>query len=74
MRMKKLLPMILTLSVGVLVITGSLRAEVTATQVRDAIARAVDDLKGRQTKPAGSWGDVPGQPGGLTALATLALR
>ena len=71
--MKKLLPMILTLSVGVLVIAGSLRAEVTATQVRDAIARAVEDLKGRQTKPAGSWGDVPGQPGGLTALATLAL-
>ncbi|MFM8253356.1 MAG: DUF4159 domain-containing protein [Planctomycetota bacterium] len=61
------------MSVGVLAITESLRAEVTATQVRDAISRAVEDLKGRQTKPAGSWGELGSQAGGLTGLVTLAL-
>ena len=49
------------------------RAEVTAQQVRDALNSAVAFLKDRQNQVDGSWGDPPGQPGGLTSLVTLAL-
>ncbi len=49
------------------------RADVTAAQVRDAIDRAKAYLI-RQQQPDGSWRpDYERQPGGVTALCTLAL-
>ena len=49
------------------------RAEVTAEQVREAIAGGIKFLKSQQSKTKGSWPDSPGLPGGVTSLATLAL-
>jgi len=48
------------------------KGELTAVQVREAINKAVKYLKQQQTKN-GSWSDWVGQPGGVTALCTLAL-
>ena len=53
-------------------IVGPLRAEITAEQVRKAIDRGVGYLKGQQ-RPDGSWADMLGMPGGISALCTLAL-
>jgi len=50
----------------------TLRAEVTAEQVRVAIDRSVAYLK-RQQRADGSWSALPLYPGGVTALCTLAL-
>jgi hypothetical protein len=47
--------------------------EVTADEVRTAIRRGVEYLKSQQDKVNGSWPEHPGQPGGMTALCTLAL-
>ncbi|NQT12985.1 MAG: DUF4159 domain-containing protein, partial [Planctomycetes bacterium] len=47
-------------------------AEVTGDQVRVAIERSSAYLK-RQQRPDGSWPDWPNNPGGVTALAALAL-
>ena len=52
-------------------IVGTLRAEVTAKQVRQAIDRGVQYLKSQQ-RVDGSWIEM-WQPGGITALCTLAL-
>jgi hypothetical protein len=49
------------------------RGEVTAEQVRQAIQMGVNFLKSQQDKVEGSWPEHAGQPGGLTALCTLAL-
>jgi hypothetical protein len=56
-----------------LAVASPVRAEVTAEQVRDAIRRGANYLKGQQSKNKGGWSEVPGQPGGLSALCTLAL-
>lgn len=53
-------------------IVGSLRAEVTAEQVRQAIDRGVNYLVTQQRRD-GSWDDGVGYPGGVSALCTLAL-
>ena len=54
-------------------ISPPVRADVTAEQVRDAIDRAEAYLL-RQQQPDGSWRpDYERQPGGVTALCTLAL-
>ncbi|MGA2030787.1 MAG: DUF4159 domain-containing protein [Thermoguttaceae bacterium] len=50
-----------------------LRADLTPEEVRDGIDRAVAYLKQQQQRPQGSWPDYIGQPGGVTALCTLAL-
>jgi len=54
----------------------SLRADVTAAQVREAIDRGVGYLKSQQQRD-GSWSDdvgvAGGHTGGITALCTLAL-
>jgi len=50
-----------------------LRAEITAEEVRKSIQRGVDYLKSQQNKVNGSWPARVGQPGGVTALCTLAL-
>lgn len=55
------------------VIAGDLRAEVTAEKVRDAIDRGAKYLLSQQNKNDGSWPDSIGQPGGISALCTLAL-
>jgi hypothetical protein len=47
-------------------------AELDAEMVRQAIDRAVGYLK-REQHDNGSWDDIPGFPGGISALATLAL-
>jgi hypothetical protein len=41
-------------------------------QIRRAIGRGVNYLK-QQQNPDGSWSDIPGFPGGISALCTLAL-
>lgn len=53
-------------------IVGTLRAEVTAEQVRKAIDRGAKYLLSRQ-RNNGSWPDIIGQPGGVSALCTLAV-
>jgi hypothetical protein len=56
-------------------VVGSLRAEVTAEQVRLAIERGISYLK-MQQQIDGGWpreAEVPGQPEGVSALCTLAL-
>jgi hypothetical protein len=52
-------------------IVGPLRADVTAEQVREAIDRGVAFLEGQQHRDGG-WIDWA-EPGGITALCTLAL-
>ncbi|MEN6450168.1 MAG: DUF4159 domain-containing protein [Thermoguttaceae bacterium] len=51
---------------------GTVRAEVTAEQVRKAIDRGVGYIKTQQ-QPNGAWPDMLGMPGGISALCTLAL-
>src|SRR5688572_10286120 len=48
------------------------RGEITATQVKESIETGCKYLEGQQ-HPDGHWTDHPGEPGGLTALCTLAL-
>jgi hypothetical protein len=48
------------------------RAEISAEMVRKAITNGVNYLK-QQQHHDGSWSDYLGQPGGVTALCTLAL-
>jgi len=47
-------------------------ADLSSTEVRASIKRGVDFLISKQ-RVDGSWSGHPGQPGGLTALCTLAL-
>lgn len=54
------------------VIPGVARAEITAAQVKESIEQGCKYLEGQQ-HPDGHWTDHPGEPGGLTALCTLAL-
>ena len=51
----------------------TLRAEITAQQVREAIDRGVAYLKQQQRQTDPPWPDYFNQPGGVTALCTLAL-
>ena len=54
-------------------IVGPARAEITPEQVRKAIDRGVDYLLGQQRND-GAWPDnIVSQPGGVSALCTLAL-
>ncbi|NLF09114.1 MAG: DUF4159 domain-containing protein [Pirellulaceae bacterium] len=61
---------LLICSLGMIV--GTLRAEVTADQVRQAIDRGVGYLKGQQ-RADGSWIDAVAFEGGISSLCTLAL-
>jgi hypothetical protein len=53
-------------------IVGPVRADVTADDVRKAIDRGARYLLGQQ-QADGSWPETLGQPGGISALCTLAL-
>jgi hypothetical protein len=53
-------------------VAGTLRAEVAAEQVRKAIDRGAAYLLAQQSGD-GSWPDMVGQSGGVSALCTLAL-
>src|SRR4051794_40850944 len=55
-----------------LVSTASTRADVTAAQVNAAIEGGLAFLE-KQQRPDGRWDEYESQPGGQTALATLAL-
>src|SRR5262245_21246157 len=56
----------------VLAAAGTAWADVSPDQVRNALDRAVVYLKHRQDNN-GTWPDLPGNVGGVTALCTLAL-
>ena len=47
--------------------------DITAKEVRASIERGVAYLKSKQNKVDGNWAEHRGQPGGMTALCTLAL-
>jgi len=49
-----------------------LQAEITPDEVRDAIRRGVRYLTAQQSV-RGGWSERPGQPGGVSALCTLAM-
>ncbi|MGD0655293.1 MAG: DUF4159 domain-containing protein, partial [Thermoguttaceae bacterium] len=49
------------------------QGDITAEGVRQAIDKGVGYLKERQNKVDGSWDEYLGQPGGVSALCTLAL-
>jgi hypothetical protein len=63
-----------TAALGLWIVGGvaDLRAEITPEQVRAAIDHGVRFLKSQQRRD-GSWNEFTGQPGGVTALCTLAL-
>src|SRR5688572_29459763 len=54
-------------------IVPAAHAEVTAAQVDEAIRTGSQYLLKRQDKATGSWTEYKGEPGGQTALITLAL-
>jgi hypothetical protein len=58
--------------VALVCLTPAARAEVTQAQVNAAIATGVAYLE-KQQQLDGHWTEYPGEPGGLTALCTLAL-
>ncbi|MHB0957991.1 MAG: DUF4159 domain-containing protein [Pirellulaceae bacterium] len=60
-----------TLTIGFIV--APVAGEITDQDVRQAIERGVEYLKTEQDKSRGGWTEHAGQPGGLTALCTLAL-
>ena len=57
---------------AVLAFANSSRGEVTAAQVKEAIETGCKFLE-KQQNPDGNWPEYEGEPGGLTALCTLAL-
>ncbi len=63
-----ILAIILTVTVA-----QPLYAEVTAAAVDASIKLGVDYLLSRQDRASGAWAEYKGEPGGLTALITLAL-
>jgi hypothetical protein len=51
---------------------GIARGEVTASQVKEAIEKGAAYLE-KQQRPEGRWSEYESEPGGVTALCTLAL-
>ena len=71
--MKRVMRLVL-LSLGLVsTIVGNVRAELTDSDVRKSIERAVTYLKAQQNQRTGGWVEYTEQPGGLSALITLAL-
>jgi hypothetical protein len=60
-------------AMAIALIVAPVTGQVTDQDVRQAIERGVEFLKAQQDKARGSWPEHPAQPGGLSALCTLAL-
>ncbi len=73
-RPRSILTIALSAAILSTIFNTGLRAEVTATEVRESIERGVAFLKQRQNAD-GAWNEWTSlsQPGGVTALCTLAL-
>lgn len=63
----------LVLLIVVVPVIRSAHADLTDAEVRAAIERGVAFLKSQQNPVSGGWREYPGQPGGLSALITLAM-
>ena len=70
--MKYLVAMLAPAAVLVGPLVTMVRADISAEEVRRAIQDGIKFLE-RQQEPDGHWEDFTGQPGGVTALCTLAL-
>src|SRR5688572_7789472 len=70
--MARLLFHLLVVAGFIAALSAPARAEVTAAQVNAAIANGVAFLE-KQQQPAGNWTELAAEPGGVTALCTLAL-
>lgn len=73
-RLRRYLKVISSVSIAALIASqgSTLRAEITAEDVNASIRSGVSFLKNRQ-RTDGSWNRYANQPGGVTALCTLAL-
>lgn len=76
--MSRLLSLWLVATVAITSTASTLRAQddeqvISAGDVREAIERGVDYLYTQQYRDKGHWYEHVGQPGGVTALVTLAL-
>ena len=71
--MRMLMPMLLAAVTVAAIATPAPAADVDAQEVREAIRQAVKYLKAKQQRPRGNSGEFAGAPGGVSALATLAL-
>ena len=66
-------PVAVMAALAIALVVAPVAAEVTDREVRQAIERGVEYLKTQQDKVRGGWLEHPTQPGGLSALCTLAL-
>jgi hypothetical protein len=71
--MQREMRVVVLATLGVALIVAPVAGEITDRDVRQAIERGVEYLKTQQDKNRGGWLEHPAQPGGLTALCTLAL-
>jgi len=71
--MKRKIHVAIMATMGVALVVAPVTAQVTDRDVRQAIERGVEFLKEHQDKVRGGWPEHPAQPGGLSALCTLAL-
>ncbi len=60
-------------TLAIALVVAPVTAQVTDREVRQAIEQGVEFLKSQQDKMRGGWPEHPAQPGGLSALCTLAL-
>src|SRR5262245_28074412 len=63
---------LLAITVLMAALPRSARGEITAAQVKESIEEGCKFLE-KQQNPDGNWPEYEGEPGGLTALCTLAL-
>ncbi len=71
--MKREMQVAVMATLAIALIVAPVAGEITDRDVRQAIERGVEYLKTQQDKNRGGWPEHPAQPGGLTALCTLAL-
>ncbi len=61
------------LTIWAMLLATPVLSQITDREVRQAILRGVEFLKSQQDRTTGGWPEHPVQPGGLSALCTLAL-
>ena len=71
--MKREIHVAVMATIAIALVVAPVAGEVTDREVRQAIERGVEFLKAHQDKVRGGWPEHPAQPGGLSALCTLAL-